>query len=117
MGEDTRSSETGQTKFAVLKRRNSKTQIQHAADSVLLVFDNIDDPRTRHCDYPLREILLIAAVAYLCDAESHEDIATVGRAQIEWFQQFIPLENGIPSHDTFRRIFILFKGQHYGFFS
>jgi len=109
MGKNEQSSETGQARFAVLRRRNSKTKIQHAADNALVVLDTIDDPRTRHCDYPLREILFIAAVAYLCDAESHEDIATFGRAQIEWFRQFIPLENGIPSHDTFRRIFMLFK--------
>ena len=103
--------QNGQVKFTVLKRRNSKTKIQHAADNTLLVLDSIDDPRTGHCDYPLREILFIAAIAYLCDAESNEDIATFGRAQIKWFRQFIPLENGIPSHDTFRRVFMLLKPQ------
>jgi len=93
----------------MLTHRNSKTKIQHATTSALQVIDNIVDPRTRHCDYPLREILFIAAVAYLCDAESYEDIATFGRAQFKWFRQFIPLKNGIPSHDTFRRVFMLLK--------
>ncbi|MCL2710889.1 MAG: hypothetical protein FWE95_08405 [Planctomycetaceae bacterium] len=63
MGKGEQFSEPGQAKFAVLRRRNSKTTIQHTADNALLVLDHIDDPRTRHCDYPWREILFIAAVA------------------------------------------------------
>jgi SAM-dependent methyltransferase len=84
-------------------------QSQHAADNAPQLIDNIDDPRTRHSDYPLREILFIAVVAYICGSESNEDIATFGRTQLPWFRQFIPLENGIPTHDTFRRIFMLLK--------
>ena len=111
MAESGQSRKKSKAKFDFLKHRNSKTKVQHVADNALQIIDNLEDPRTGHCDYPLREILFIAAVAYLCDAESYEDIATFGRAQIEWFRQFIPLENGIPSHDTFRRIFMLLKPQ------
>ena len=111
MAGDRRSRKNGRVKFDILKHRNSKTKIQSAGDRALKIIDSINDPRTGHCDYPLREILFIAAVASLCDAESHEEVATFGRAQIDWFRQFIPLENGIPSHDTFRRVFMLLKPQ------
>ena len=97
MAESGQSRKKSKAKFDFLKHRNSKTKIQHVANDALYHIDTVKDPRTRPCDYPLREILFIAAVAYLCDAESYEDIATFGRAQIEWFRQFIPLENGIPS--------------------
>ena len=103
------SRQDGKAKFDFLKRRNSKTKIQHAANDALYHIDTVKDPRTRPCNYPLREILFVAVVAYICGSESHEDIATFGRAQLQWFRQFIPLENGIPSHDTFRRIFMLLK--------
>jgi predicted transposase YbfD/YdcC len=98
-----------QEKFDIIKQNNVPSAIQDAADHFLNTAEQLDDPRTGHCDYPLREILFLAAVAYLCGAESDQDIATFGKAQIDWFREFIPLENGIPSHDTFRRIFELLK--------
>jgi len=45
----------------------------------------------------------------MCGSESHEDIAVFGNAQIDWFRQFILLKNGMPSHDTFRRVLMLLK--------
>jgi hypothetical protein len=51
----------------------------------------------------------MAVAAVLCGSESFEDIATFGKAQAPWFRQFIPLEKGVPSHDTFRRVFLLLK--------
>jgi hypothetical protein len=98
-----------QEKFDMIKQNNDKSAIQEAANNFLNTAEQIDDPRTRDCPYPLREILFLAAVAYLCGRESDQDIATFGKAQIEWFREFIPLKNGIPSHDTFRRIFELLK--------
>jgi predicted transposase YbfD/YdcC len=111
MAKGRQSRQNAKAEFGDIRRRNSKTKIQHSVEEALDIIDKVEDPRTRHCDYPLREILFIAAVAYLCGSESNEDIATFGRAQIDWFRQFIPLENGIPSHDTFRRIFMILKPQ------
>ena len=77
--------------------------------SFLQTVSQIANPRTRPCDYPLSEILFIVAVTVMCGSESYEDIATFGKAQADWFRQFVPLNNGVPSHDTFRRVLMLLK--------
>jgi len=91
-----------QPKSNIIKQLNKPEEVQFVAARFLQIVDQVENPRTRSCDYPLNEILLVAIMAVLCGAESHEDMATFGEAQIEWFKQFVPLENGVPSHDTFR---------------
>src|SRR5512144_593700 len=49
----------------------------------------------------------MAICAVLACAESWEDIALYGRSKLSWLRQFLPLPHGIPSHDTFRRVFML----------
>ena len=44
-------------------------------------------------------------------AESWQDIARYGRSKLPWLRQFLALPNGIPSHDTFRRVFMLIDPQ------
>jgi predicted transposase YbfD/YdcC len=53
----------------------------------------------------LEEILLIAIAAVLSGAESWNDIADYGEDKLVWFQTFLTLPGGIPSHDTFNRVF------------
>ena len=72
-----------QEKFAIIKQNNDPSAIQEAAHHFLNTAEQLDDPRTRNCPYPLREILFLAAVAYLCGAESDQVIATFGNAQID----------------------------------
>lgn len=68
----------------------------------------VEDPRVRgRCDHLLVDILFISFCALLCGAESFVEIENFGNAKLEWLEQFLELRNGIPSHDTFRRIFIL----------
>src|SRR5215211_2344588 len=68
-------------------------------------FEGLVDPRvTRRCDHRLIDILVIAVSA--C-AESWEDIELYGRSKQAWLKSFLALPNGIPSHDTFRRVFML----------
>jgi len=55
----------------------------------------------------LRDILVIAVCGTICGANNWEEIADFGESKREWFATFLELENGIPSHDTFRRVFIL----------
>ncbi len=67
----------------------------------------LDDPRgqsnaTRH---DFREILVIAVCAMLSDADSFDDIALWGRLKADWLRRFLILPNGIPSQDTFLRVF------------
>jgi predicted transposase YbfD/YdcC len=53
----------------------------------------------------LLDIVVLALCGVVCGADSWVEIAEFGRAKLEWFQQFLHLPNGIPSHDTFGRVF------------
>jgi len=68
----------------------------------------IDDPRREHQKlHSLFDILVITICGVICGAEHWNEIEEFGEAKQEWFATFLELENGIPSHDTFRRVFIL----------
>lgn len=70
--------------------------------------EKIQDPRIeRHKQHRLIDILVIAICAMICHADGWEDIEEFGLAKQAWFETFLELPNGIPSHDTFRRVFIL----------
>ena len=70
-------------------------------------FRNIEDPRIeRNKDYPLIEVIVITILAVMAFAEGWEDIETYGLAKQRWLHQFLPLKNGIPKHDVYRRVFI-----------
>ena len=71
-------------------------------------FAGLADPRAAHrCDHRLIDILVIAVCAVIACAESWEDIELYGRSKLAWLKTFLALSNGIPSHDTFRRVFML----------
>src|SRR5919112_2789916 len=71
-------------------------------------FAGLADPRdTSRCDHRLVDILAIAVCAVVACAESWEDIELYGRSKRAWLETFLELPNGIPSHDTFRRVFRL----------
>src|SRR5437763_12398259 len=71
-------------------------------------FAGLSDPReTSRCDHQLVDILAIAVCAVVACAESWEDIELYGRSKQAWLETFLELPNGIPSHDTFRRVFML----------
>lgn len=68
----------------------------------------LDDPRCAgKVEHRLIDILVIAVCAVLACAESWEDISLYGRSKQAWLGRFLTLPNGIPSHDTFRRVFML----------
>jgi hypothetical protein len=48
---------------------------------------------------------LIALCAIISGAESWTQVTEYGRSKLEWFEQFLELPNGIPSHGTFGRLF------------
>lgn len=69
-------------------------------------FENVTDPRrNRGSNFPLLEMVFVALCATICDANSWVDVARFGRAKLAWFRQQLPFELGIPSHDTFSRVF------------
>ena len=68
----------------------------------------LDDPRIdRTKKHALIDILVIAICAAICGAKTWVDIEDFGKSKKEWFSSFLDLNHGIPSHDTFRRLFIL----------
>lgn len=70
----------------------------------------INDPRIdRTKDHLLIDILTIAVCASICGADSWTEMEEFGEAKEAWFRSFLTLPNGIPSHDTFRRVFMLIK--------
>jgi predicted transposase YbfD/YdcC len=71
------------------------------------VFDDLPDPRrvTRNKLHRLTDILTIATCAVIAGAESWEAIAEYGRTKADFFRRFLPLDNGVPSPDTFERVF------------
>ena len=67
---------------------------------------NLDDPRTgENIRHKFIDILFISICAIICGCESWTEFEDYGYAKDEWFSIFLELKNGIPSHDTFRRIF------------
>lgn len=76
-------------------------------------FEVIEDPRIdRHKRYPLINILVFAFVAILSDQQSWYQIFAFCKANLDWFSQFIDISSGIPSHDTFRRVFSILNPIH-----
>lgn len=71
------------------------------------VFDDLPDPRRETANklHGLTDILAIATCAVIGGAESWEAIAEYGRTKADFFRRFLPLDNGIPSPDTFERVF------------
>ena len=77
-------------------------------ESLVFHFSVIEDPRIeRTKDHLLIDILTIALCAMLCGAEGFVDFEEFGNAKIEFLRSFLALANGIPSHDTFRRVFAM----------
>src|SRR3954452_13350492 len=69
-------------------------------------FKVIADPRVnRTKDHALIDVLVIAVCTLLCGGETFNDMEDFGAAQKEWVKTFLVLTNGIPSHDTFNRVF------------
>lgn len=78
-------------------------------DKFKKVFRRLPDPRAANARHDLAEVLVIALAAVLCGAETCSDMAEFGRAKEGLLRLFLRLEHGIPSHDTFSRVFRLLK--------
>lgn len=74
--------------------------------SLVSHFSIVSDPRIeRTKKHKLIDILTIAICAVIADADSFEEIEVFGNERIDWFESFLELPHGIPSHDTFTRVF------------
>jgi predicted transposase YbfD/YdcC len=77
-------------------------------DDVLSIeeaFGDLSYPRRRTSAHDLTEMLMVALCAILSGAESWVAIQVWGEEKLDWLRRHIPLEQGIPSHDTFGRVF------------
>jgi predicted transposase YbfD/YdcC len=68
-------------------------------------FSDVEDPRSDNKRHLLLDIIVIAICAAICDADTWTDVELFGQAKEQWFRNFLELPHGIPSHDTFSRVF------------
>lgn len=69
-------------------------------------FRSLEDPRVdRTKRHSLLDIIIIAMCGVICGADTWVDVEEFGKAKQPWFQTFLDLPHGIPSHDTFGRVF------------
>lgn len=70
------------------------------------LFGELEDPRVvGRCKHLLTDIVMIALVALIGPCEDWDDVEEFGKAYEDWFRRFLDLPHGIPSHDTFGRVF------------
>ena len=73
--------------------------------SLVYYFSQIPDPRIEsRCEHLLIDVLVITICAVLCGAQSCTDFEDFGYSKESWLRRNLELRNGIPSHDTFRRV-------------
>jgi predicted transposase YbfD/YdcC len=78
-------------------------------------FRDLADPRIdRQKRHLLLDIIVITICAVICGAEEWTEIALFGKAKEAWFRGFLELPHGIPSHDTFGRVFARLNSQEFG---
>jgi len=87
---------------------SDRSSTSNANASIQECFGELEDPRMggkiRH---KLLDILVVTICAVLCGADTWVDVENFGNGRRQWFDTFLELPNGIPSHDTFGRVFAL----------
>jgi DDE_Tnp_1-associated len=69
-------------------------------------FSGLNDPRAQHSiEHLLVDIVIVTICGVICGADTWVEIENYGIAKQEWLETFLELPNGIPSHDTFERMF------------
>jgi predicted transposase YbfD/YdcC len=81
-----------------------------ATESIAKHFRELKDPRTGNAkQHIFLEILIIAICAVICGADGWNDVELYGKNKKAWLKTFLELPKGIPSHDTFGRVFALIQ--------
>jgi len=82
--------------------------------NIMYHFSELSDPRIdRSKLHNLIDIIVIAICAVICGAKGYTDIEDFGKSSEDWLRKFLELKNGIPSHDTFRRVFIFINPEDF----
>ena len=78
-------------------------------------FGTIEDPRVDRTElHLLIDIIVIAIGVVVCGAEDWPDVEAFGKAKEKWLKKYLDLPNGIPSHDTFGRVFARLNPEQFG---
>lgn len=78
-------------------------------------FEKLVDPRVQgRCAHRFLDILCIGLCAVLCGAEGFKEIEEFGKSKKDWLSSWLTLASGIPSHDTFRRVFAALDPVEFG---
>ncbi len=91
-----------------LSEMSSKGEInkkESPAVEILKHFEHLDDPRVDTSRHKLMDIITIAILAVICGANHWTQIESFGEEKRKWLSTFLELPFGIPSHDTFNRVF------------
>ena len=85
------------------------------SDTFLKHFIAIEDPRINNHNlrHDLIDILVITILGVICGADTWGEIYEFGEAKEEWLKTFLKLQHGVPSHDTFERIFSLINPEKF----
>lgn len=87
---------------------------KEANHSIVGHFSSLKDPRIQlKTSHRLIDIIVITLCAVICGADDWVEIARFGRAKEHWFRTFLALPKGIPSHDTFGRVFSLLDPEEF----
>jgi predicted transposase YbfD/YdcC len=90
----------------IMGAKREKTMPPKSPTSISQYFDGVVDPRTgQNVQHPLLNIITIAICGIICGADTWVDIEMYGNAKSVWLATFLDLRHGIPSHDTFGRVF------------
>ena len=87
---------------------------ERPAPSIRSYFCRVEDPRSDHTkQHQLIDIITIGICGVICGADSWVDLEVFGKSKEGWLKGFLELPNGIPSHDTFGRVFALLDAQQF----
>src|SRR5260370_32152458 len=77
-------------------------------------WEGLDDPRTGNAAlHDLHEILTIAICAVLCGGQGSVDMGLFAKSKEPFLRGFLKLEKGVPTHDTFSRLFLILDPDHF----
>ena len=76
-------------------------------------FSNLEDPRSDNKSHLLIDILVIAICAAIWGLNTWVDVELFGQAKESWLRKFLNLPDGIPTHDSFGRVFVLLDAQQF----
>lgn len=86
---------------------------ERATGGLIEHFSGISDPRADNSQHVLVEIITIAVCGAICGANNWVEVELFGQAKHDWLSTFLELPGGIPSHDTFGRVFALIDAEQF----